>query len=76
VTDWKTLKQVARDLVVSEATIRREIKAERLKATRIGDQYRIRQCWVEDYVACRSNVGSSGDAGDGVAHAWTLAEAR
>jgi len=56
---WKTLRDVATELCVSEATIRREVVAGKLRHTRIGKQYRVRQSWVDAYIECRSNTVTS-----------------
>ena len=54
---WITLQQAAERAQVSEATIRREAKAGRLRAVRIGGRrsWRLRSLWVDEWLedGCR-----------------------
>jgi excisionase family DNA binding protein len=49
---WLTVKQAAERAQVSEATIRREVKARRLSAARIGGRrsWRFRGEWVDEWL--------------------------
>ena len=50
--DWLTVKQAATRAQVSEATVRREVKAHRLMATRVGGRrsWRLRPEWVDEWL--------------------------
>jgi excisionase family DNA binding protein len=49
---WITLKQAAERAQVSEATIRREAKAGRIRAAKVGGRrtWRFRPGWVDDWL--------------------------
>jgi excisionase family DNA binding protein len=49
---WLTMRQAAERAQVSEATIRREIKARRMTAARIGGRrsWRLRPEWVDEWL--------------------------
>ena len=53
---WLTVKQAAARAQVSEATVRREVKARRMTATRVGGRrsWRLREEWVDEWLqACQ-----------------------
>ena len=57
---WLTLKQGAARAQVCEATLRREVKAGRLVAVKVGGRrsWRLRPAWVDDWLECGRQDGS------------------
>jgi excisionase family DNA binding protein len=49
--DWKTVREIASELRVSAATVRRLIWAKRLKASRVGRSVRISSRELERFLA-------------------------
>jgi excisionase family DNA binding protein len=51
-TEWLTVKQAAARAQVSEATVRREVKARRMTAARVGGRrsWRLRADWVDEWL--------------------------
>jgi len=56
---WLTLRQAARQAQVCEATLRRELKAGRLRAVRVGGRrsWRVRPEWVDRWLEGASVEG-------------------
>ena len=50
---WLTVEEVSKEFRVSEETVRRHIRAGKLKAVKVGRQYRIERKWLVDWVASR-----------------------
>ncbi len=53
-----SITQVSRELNVSENTTRRLIKSGQLRASRVGDQWRVFRPDLEVYLEARANVPS------------------
>lgn len=48
--EYYSIKEICEKLGISRQAISRAIKSGRIKATKIGKQYRIEKKWFEDYL--------------------------
>lgn len=58
-TEYYTLKEVAKKLRVSNMTIFRYIKAKKLKAYKLEKEWRIDSNDLEEFLKTRSNISST-----------------
>lgn len=63
-TEWLSVEYIAEELEVSVSTVRSWIRKKRLKATKIGRDYRIKRVDYEKFLEERTTIPDNDDEND------------
>lgn len=55
--EYYSVNDICRKVGITRQAISRAIKAGRIKAAKIGGQYRIEKKWFDNYLACGGDLG-------------------
>ena len=61
-SQWLTVEYIARDLQVSETTVRNWIKDKKLRGAKFGRDYRVRREDYDDFI--KRQLGDEADRGE------------